>query len=124
MRLKREEEKEICAVDYAFQRISGKYKGRILWRLYQVKVMRYSELQRELDDISTKMLTQSLRELEADNLIVRKVYPQVPPKVEYQLTESGKELIPVVEHLLRWGSKQLGRDVEACILEYKKCVGT
>lgn len=100
----------ICAVDYAFQRIGGKYKGRILWRLSQFEVMRYNELAKGMLGISTKMLTQTLRELEADNLIYRKVYPQVPPKVEYRLTETGKELIPFIEYLFHWGCKQLGRD--------------
>lgn len=75
--------KDICVLDFAFQRIGGKYKGRILWALSKHTVMRYGELSREISDISTKMLTQTLRELEMDNLIHREMYPQVPPKVEY-----------------------------------------
>ena len=110
MKFKINENKDICAVDYAFQRVGGKYKGRLLWRLSQSEVMRYNELAKDMADISTKMLTQTLRELEADNLIHRKVYPQVPPKVEYRLTETGKELIPFIEYLFHWGCKQLGRD--------------
>lgn len=110
MKLKIDENKDICAVDYAFQRVGGKYKGRLLWRLSKSEVMRYNELAKDMEDISTKMLTQTLRELEADNLIHRKVYPQVPPKVEYRLTETGKELIPFIEYLFHWGCKQLGRD--------------
>ena len=71
--------KDICVLDFAFQRIGGKYKGRILWALSKHTVMRYGELSREISDISTKMLTQTLRELEMDNLIHREMYPKVPP---------------------------------------------
>ena len=73
-------------------------------------VLRYGELSREMSDISTKMLTQTLKELEADNLIHRKMYPQVPPKVEYSLTETGKELIPFIKYLVDWGYKQMAED--------------
>lgn len=118
MKLKKDENKEICALDYAFQRIGGKYKGRILWRLKANEIMRYSEIRKDMEDISTKMLTQTLRELEADNLISRKVYPEVPPKVEYSLTKTGEELIPFIEYLFTWACKELGRDVLSICDEY------
>lgn len=73
-------------------------------------VLRYGELSREMSDISTKMLTQTLKELETDNLIHRKMYPQVPPKVEYSLTETGKELIPFIKYLVDWGYKKIADD--------------
>jgi DNA-binding HxlR family transcriptional regulator len=98
-----------CPVDYAFRRIGGKYKGRILWHLHQKKVMRYGEMRRTLPDITPKMLTQTLRELETDNLVHRKVYKEVPPKVEYSLTETGLELIPFIEHLREWGQVQISK---------------
>ncbi|MBO6515385.1 MAG: helix-turn-helix transcriptional regulator [Bacteroidia bacterium] len=101
-------EKNMCPVDYAFKRIGGKYKARILWCLDYFSVCRYGELRKLLSDISPKMLTQTLRELESDNLLARKVYHQVPPKVEYSLTEKGKEFIPFVEYLRKWGEKELG----------------
>lgn len=96
-----------CGVEYAFKRIGGKYKGRILWHLNLKTELRYGELSRTLPDITTKMLTQTLRELEADKLIVRKMYHEVPPKVEYSLSEIGQELIPFINHLHNWGNKQL-----------------
>lgn len=99
-----------CSVDYAFRRIGGKYKGRILWSLNEQKILRYGELGRTLPDITTKMLTQTLRELETDNLINRKVYHQVPPKVEYSLTGIGKELIPFISYLKDWGDKQIEKE--------------
>lgn len=95
-----------CAVDYAFQRIGGKYKGRILWILRD-GILRYGELKRAVVGITPKMLTQTLKELEADQLIGRKVYLEVPPKVEYSLTETGKELIPFISQLRSWGEKQI-----------------
>ena len=73
-------------------------------------VLRYGELSREMSDISTKMLTQTLKELETDNLIHRKMYLQVPPKVEYSLTETGKELIPFIQYLVDWGYKKMADD--------------
>ncbi len=100
------EVQEVCSVDYAFQRIGGKYKGRILWQLNS-GVKRYGELRRHLKEVTPKMLTQALRELEDDALITRKVYPEVPPKVEYTLTESGQELVPCIRLLSAWGEKQM-----------------
>lgn len=73
-------------------------------------VLRYGELSREMSDISTKMLTQTLKELETDNLIHRKMYLQVPPKVEYSLTETGKELIPFIKYLVDWGYTKIAGD--------------
>lgn len=105
--MKKNEKKAVCAVDYAFKRIGGKYKGRVLWSLHSESILRYGELRRALPDITAKMLTQTLRELESDNLVHRKVYHEVPPKVEYTLTEVGQELIPFIQHLGEWGQKQL-----------------
>lgn len=96
-----------CSVDYAFRRIGGKYKGRILWHIHLNKVLRYGELKRTLPDITTKMLTQTLRELEEDFLINRKVFNEVPPKVEYTLTLVGIDLIPVIQQLKDWGDRQI-----------------
>jgi DNA-binding HxlR family transcriptional regulator len=95
-----------CAVDYAFQRIGGKYKGRILWEL-NGRVKRYGELRKSLEDITPKMLTQALRELEQDALIIRTVYLEVPLRVEYQLSETGKELVPFIQLLSKWAKQQM-----------------
>ena len=96
-------------MDFAFKRIGGKYKGRILWYLFEHDILRYGELTRTMPDITTKMLTQTLRELESDHLINRKVYHQVPPKVEYRLSEVGMELIPFIQYLKEWGDKQIAK---------------
>lgn len=95
-----------CGIDYAFQRIGGKYKGRILWRL-RGGTLRYGELRRTVTGVNAKMLTQALRELEDDGLIERKVYVEVPPKVEYFLTDTGKELLPFLSLLRDWAKEQM-----------------
>ncbi len=97
-----------CPVDYAFQRIGGKYKGRILWYLKDT-TLRYGELKRTVEGLTPKMLTQALKELEEDELVIRKVYPEVPPRVEYSLTGSGLALIPSIDLLRIWGEKQTNR---------------
>lgn len=107
--MKNNNEKAHCAVDYAFKRIGGKYKGRILWVLRE-DILRYGELKRAIVGITPKMLTQTLKELEADQLVSRKVYLEVPPKVEYSLTETGQELVPLIGQLRSWGQNQMARD--------------
>ena len=104
--MKEKNKKAHCAVDYAFQRIGGKYKGRILWVLRD-GFLRYGELNRAVVGITPKMLTQTLKELEVDKLITRKVYLEVPPRVEYTLTTTGKELIPFIKQMRIWGEKQM-----------------
>jgi DNA-binding HxlR family transcriptional regulator len=106
-KLKISESTQVCAVDYAFKRIGGKYKGMILWHLNANSVLRYGELSRIVPNITTKMLTQTLRELEDDQLIIRKMYHEVPPKVEYSLSDIGLELIPFIEYLYQWGKKRM-----------------
>lgn len=83
--------------------IGGKWKPLIMFLLVE-ETLRFSELQRNIVGITQKMLTEQLRELERDGLISRKVYPQVPPKVEYSITEYGKTLMPVLDTMHKWGS--------------------
>lgn len=85
--------------------IGGKYKVVIIWYLSENEVLRYNELQKLLLGVTPKMLISQLRELEEDKLIKRKVYPVVPPKVEYSLTELGKSLIPILQEMKTWGEK-------------------
>lgn len=97
-----------CAVDYAFQRIGGKHKGRILYHL-QHEVLRYGQLRKAITGIVPKMLVQVLRELEQDGLVARTVYLEVPPRVEYALTATGRELLPFIDLLRVWGTQQMAR---------------
>jgi DNA-binding HxlR family transcriptional regulator len=104
--MNKKSKKAYCAVDYAFQRIGGKYKGRILWVLKD-GLLRFGELKKAVVGITPKMLTQTLKELEADELISRKVYLEVPLRVEYTLTATGQELIPFINQMRAWGEKQI-----------------
>ncbi|MDE5601323.1 MAG: helix-turn-helix transcriptional regulator [Clostridia bacterium] len=88
---------------YTLSLISGKYKMTILYTLMEFTVVRYNELQRYISGISYKTLSLSLKELERDGLIVRKEYPQIPPKVEYSLSERGKSLMPILDGMCEWG---------------------
>ena len=88
------------------QLIGGKYKAIILWHLID-QTLRYSELHRKIPKATDKMLAQQLRELENDGLITRTVYPVVPPKTEYNLTEFGESLIPVLDAMCNWGREYL-----------------
>lgn len=90
---------------YTLSLISGKYKMSILYTLAEFGVVRFNEMKKYIDVISYKTLSSTLKDLEADKLVNRKEYPQIPPKVEYSLTERGKTLIPILETLCEWGTK-------------------
>ena len=96
-----------CAVEQTLKVIGGRWKVLILRELF-FGVRRFNQLQRSLPGITQKMLTQQLREMEADALIHRKVYAQVPPKVEYSLTPLGESLKPVLDSMHDWGEKFKG----------------
>jgi DNA-binding HxlR family transcriptional regulator len=91
-----------CTAETTLQVIGGKWKVPILYHLFG-NVVRFSELRRKLPGVTQKMLTQQLREMEEDGLVKRKVYAQVPPKVEYSLTALGESLKPVVDSMCKWG---------------------
>ena len=90
---------------YTLSLIQGKYKMTILYTLMEFKVVRFNELQRYICGISYKTLSGALKELEKDGLIIRKEYPQIPPKVEYSLSERGKSLMPILDGMCEWGFK-------------------
>ncbi|MDE6996305.1 MAG: helix-turn-helix transcriptional regulator [Oscillospiraceae bacterium] len=89
--------------NYTLSLINGKYKMTILYTLMEFGVVRFNEMKRYIGDISYKTLSSTLKELETDQLINRKEYPQIPPKVEYSLTERGKSLIPILDGMCEWG---------------------
>ena len=97
---------ENCPVAATLDLIGGKYKALILWHLSEKK-LRFSELKKVVQHATPKMLTQQLRELEAQELIHREVFPVIPPKVEYSLTELGKSLMPILVAMRDWGSGYL-----------------
>ncbi len=99
---------ETCPVATTMELIGGKYKALILWHLTESK-LRFSQLSKVIRGATPKMLTQQLRELESQNLIHREVYPVVPPKVEYSLTETGRSLMPILMAMRDWGTGYLRR---------------
>ncbi|MFD1705016.1 winged helix-turn-helix transcriptional regulator [Methylopila henanensis] len=96
-----------CAVEATLQFIDGKWKGVILYHLLS-GTLRFNEIRRRLPSVTPRMLTTQLRELESDGFVARKVFPEVPPKVEYSLTERGRSLEPVVMALKAWGDAHAG----------------
>ncbi len=95
-----------CPVEATLSLIGGKYKALILWNLAN-RTLRFSELHKAVSGATAKMLTQQLRELEAQSLIHREVFPIIPPKVEYSLTELGKSLMPILVAMRDWGAGYL-----------------
>lgn len=95
---------EKCKVNEALGILVGKWKPVILLHLFSSGTLRFSELKRQMPDITQKMLTKMLRELEEEGIINRVVYPQVPPKVEYSISEYGKSLRPILDMMHEWGT--------------------
>lgn len=96
-----------CPVEVSMDILSGKWKCLMLWHLHE-GTKRYKELEKIVPGVSQKMLTQQLKELEKDGLVTRTVYPEVPPRVEYDLTELGKTAFPILEIMHNWATKKLG----------------
>jgi DNA-binding HxlR family transcriptional regulator len=95
-----------AGVEDVLRLLEGRWKLIILFHLFDGKVQRYSDLERLIPGISQKMLAQQLRQLEADGIVARKLYPQVPPKVEYRLTDWGQALCPALDGLLKWAEQR------------------
>lgn len=96
---------EETGFSYTLSLISGKYKMVILYCLMEFEIVRFNELKRYLKNVTDKTLSNHLKELESDRLIIRKEYPQIPPKVEYSLSDRGKSLMDVLDQLCVWGEK-------------------
>ncbi|MFZ3102006.1 MAG: helix-turn-helix domain-containing protein [Desulfitobacteriaceae bacterium] len=107
---------EICPMGLVQNMVSGKWKILILWYL-SYNTLRFSEIKKKLPNVTQKMLTQQLRGLEEDTLIYRKVYPVIPPKVEYGLTEVGKKIIPILKMMHGFGSEYLNESLKKTEIE-------
>lgn len=99
----------ICGIDAAMDVVSGKWKSLILWELHLHGVRRFAQLRRGLPGVSEKMLVQQLREMEEDDLVHREVFPEVPPRVEYTLTQHGTSLNEALSALGEWGAERIER---------------
>ncbi|MCL5801415.1 MAG: helix-turn-helix transcriptional regulator [Gammaproteobacteria bacterium] len=96
-----------CPLPPLFEKISGKWKLLILYNLSHADAIRFSDLYRSIPEVSQKVLTSQLRDLERDGLVNRQVYPEVPPRVEYSLTNKGLSLCPVLSLLADWATKNM-----------------
>lgn len=109
-------------VDFVLKKLGGTWKIPVLWRLRK-KTWRYTELQKDIEHISQKMLTQTLKDLEADGFVLKKVYAEVPPRTEYSLTKKGEKAVEVITYLRNYGLKLMkeeGIDYEAMMKEEAK----
>ncbi|GAA0738906.1 helix-turn-helix domain-containing protein [Clostridium oceanicum] len=104
---KRDYTRITCPMELTMHMIAGKWKLVILWHLAVDEVKRYGEIKKSIPNITHKVLSSQLKELEKDDLIIRKEYLQVPPKVEYCLSKKGKTLIPILNDIFKWGQKYL-----------------
>lgn len=102
--------KNNCVMVHAMDMIGGKWRLPIIWKLYQNKTMRYNELKRSLVGITNIMLTRSLRSLEESGLVSRAEFSQIPPKVEYSLTDNCQKLVPALEVIYSWGYERMIRE--------------
>ncbi|WP_407655183.1 winged helix-turn-helix transcriptional regulator [Alicyclobacillus dauci] len=102
-------EAETCLVNSTMSIISGKWKLIILFHLMPDKVLRFNELKRLIPGITQRMLTKQLRELEQSDIIERTIYPEIPPRVEYSITEYGRTLQPILQMMHQWGEAHLRR---------------
>lgn len=97
----------ICPLEFTLSIIGGKWKPLILWRLLNYKILRYGELKKSINSITHKMLSQQLKELELDGIVKREEYMEIPPRVEYSLTEKGLTLIPILQDMVHWGDQNM-----------------
>ena len=105
-------EAEVDPLRYLMSTVGGKWKLRILWALREQKGRRYGEIKQDIPGITDMMLSQSLRELSGDGLISRRQYQEIPPRVEYHLTETGADIIPAISQLVLWASRHAKAETE------------
>ncbi len=105
-----------CTIEMAFDLVGGKWKPRIVWWLGQ-RTFRFRELERQLADTSRKVLVQQLRQLEADGIVRRTVHAQVPPRVDYALTDMGRKLLPILDSRAAWAGEMLAAGRRAALLQ-------
>lgn len=115
-------EKDIrCPLEYGLDIFGGKWKPRIICVLAEKKVLRYSVLRREMTDITDAVLAAALKELISDDIVQRRQYDEIPPRVEYCLTEKGNSVVPILQSICRWSGAYHREDNENTLLQCQKC---
>lgn len=113
----------LCPIRYSLDIVGGKWKLPILCMLATGAPTRYSAIKRKLGDVTNMMLAQSLKDLEAAEMVHRKQYNEVPPRVEYTLTEKGMSIVPILVQLATWGAENLQKDI-SCSVKCERCQAT
>lgn len=115
------EKKFLCPLEYGLDIFGGKWKSRIICVLSAQSIMRYNEIRKELSNITDAVLASILKELTADELITRTQYNEIPPKVEYSLTEKGKSILPILQSICRWSRNQTKDELNKKLPPCKTC---
>ncbi|MDL2238428.1 helix-turn-helix transcriptional regulator [Christensenellaceae bacterium OttesenSCG-928-K19] len=115
------EKEMMCPVEYGLTIFGGKWKSRILCVLSSVSVMRYSQIRKELGNITDAVLAAMLKELMADELVSRRQYNEIPPKVEYALTEKGKSVLPILQSICHWSRLQTKDELDKKLPPCRTC---
>lgn len=110
-----------CPLEYGLEIFGGKWNSRIICVLAAKKVLRYSELRKEMYNITDAVLAVSLKELIANDMIVRKSYDEIPPRVEYSLTEKGVSVVPILQSICKWSGHFFKDNVENTMVQCQKC---
>lgn len=122
MAYKRKLEKDIrCPLEYGLSVFGGKWKSRIICVLAAKETLRYSEIRKEMANVTDAVLAASLKELIADQIVDRKSYDEIPPKVEYSLSEKGKTVVPILQSICKWSGVFYKEDTENTMTQCQKC---
>ncbi len=115
-------EKDIrCPLEYGLQVFGGKWKSRIICVLAESGTLRYSTLRKSMGNITDAVLASTLKELMSDNIVGRKSYDEIPPRVEYFLTQKGKSVVPILQNICKWAGAYHREDSENTLIQCKKC---
>ena len=115
-------EKDIrCPLEYGLEVFGGKWKSRIICVLAAMEVLRYSELRKEMGNITDAVLAAALKELIADDIVTRKSYDEIPPRVEYSLTEKGTSVVPILQSICKWAGLYHKEDYSQTMVHCQKC---
>ena len=110
-----------CPLEYGLEIFGGKWKSRIICVLAAKEVLRYSELRREMGNITDAVLSVTLKELIADDIVIRKSYDEIPPRVEYSLTDKGSSVVPILQTICLWSGAYHKEDSENTMIQCQKC---
>ena len=110
-----------CPLEYGLEIFGGKWKSRIICVLAAKEVLRYSDLRREMGNITDAVLSVTLKELIADDIVIRKSYDEIPPRVEYSLTDKGSSVVPILQTICQWSGAYHKEDSENTMIQCQKC---